>query len=141
MHAQGVVETRGDDLTWDLERRVAPNDLGWPALRDRAVIDSMSEFLVVNDRTQIDELLELAASKADQPRLAGLDICGLIHDRLTYQRGSTKVNSTAREVWELGRGVCQDYSHVALGALRSIGLPAATCPVTSIRVTPRPTSW
>ena len=34
------------------------------------------------------------------------------------------MTSTAREVWELGRGVCQDYSHVALGALRSIGLPA-----------------
>ncbi len=126
VHAQGVVETHGDELTWDSERRVAPNDLGWPALRDRAVIDSMSEFLVVDERTRAsDELLELAAATSDQPpRLAGLDICGLIHDRLTYQRGSTKVNSTAREVWELGRGVCQDYSHVALGALRSVGLPA-----------------
>ena len=34
------------------------------------------------------------------------------------------MTSTAREVWELGRGVCQDYGHVALGALRSVGLPA-----------------
>ena len=41
----------------------------------------------------------------------------------TYERGSTKVTSTATEVWELGRGVCQDYSHLALGALRSMGLP------------------
>ena len=24
VHAQGVVETRGDDMTWDIERRVAP---------------------------------------------------------------------------------------------------------------------
>ena len=42
VHAQGVVETHGDDLTWDVDRRVAPNDLGWAALRDRAVIDKMT---------------------------------------------------------------------------------------------------
>ena len=126
VHAQGVVETHGDDLSWDVDRRVAPNDLGWPALRDRGVIDSMTEYLSITNRTQPpDELLELVAGVAQQPpRLAGLDICGLIHDRLTYQRGSTSVNSSAREVWELRRGVCQDYTHVALGALRSIGLPA-----------------
>ena len=40
VHAQGVVETHGDELAWDVDRRVAPNDLGWPALRDRAVIDT-----------------------------------------------------------------------------------------------------
>jgi transglutaminase-like putative cysteine protease len=126
VHAQGVVETHGEDLAWDVDRRVAPNDLGWPALRDRGVIDTMTEFLVVNDRTQpSEELLALAAEQTTQPpRLAGLDICALIHERLTYQRGSTAVTSTAREVWELGRGVCQDFSHVALGALRSVGLPA-----------------
>ena len=72
VHAQGVVETHGDDLTWDSDRRVAPNDLGWPALRDRAVIDTMPEFLVVDERTRApDELLELAAATADAAAAAG----------------------------------------------------------------------
>ena len=126
VHAQGVVETHGDDLVWDIDRRVAPNDLGWPALRDRGVIDTMTEYLTVNARTQSpDELLALAAGAVGpSPRLTGLDICGLVHDHLSYQRGSTQVTSSARQVWELGRGVCQDYGHVALGALRSVGLPA-----------------
>jgi transglutaminase-like putative cysteine protease len=44
VHAQAVVETSGDELAWDTDRRVAPNDLGWPALRDRGVIDTMTEF-------------------------------------------------------------------------------------------------
>ena len=59
---------------------MAPNDLGWPALRDRGVIDTMTEFLTVNDRTQApDELLALAAGAVGpSPRLAGLDICGLV---------------------------------------------------------------
>jgi transglutaminase-like putative cysteine protease len=126
VQAQSVVDTKGDDLPWDLERRVAQNDLGWAALSDRGVVDTMTEFLTITDRTQPpDELLALAAeTKNRPPRLAALDVCGIVHDRLTYERGSTAVTSTAREVWELGRGVCQDYSHVALGALRSIGLPA-----------------
>src|SRR5215217_7645987 len=77
VQAEAVVETRGDDLTWDSDRRVAGNDLGWPALRDRGVVDSMTEYLTVNDRTAPpDELRELAQQVADQPpRLAALDIC------------------------------------------------------------------
>ena len=83
VHAQGVVETRGDDLAWDVDRRVAPNDLGWPALQDRAVVDKMTEFLTVNERTQPpEELPDLAAATTGQPpRLAALDVCALIHDR------------------------------------------------------------
>ena len=126
VRAQALVETRGDDLSWDTDRRVAENDLGWPALRDRGVTDSMSEFLTVNDRTEPPaELLALAQEVANQPpRLAALDVCRLVADKITYRKGSTQVTSTAREVWEGGSGVCQDYSHLALGALRSIGIPA-----------------
>lgn len=127
VRSQAVVETTGDGLPWDTDRRVPTSDLDWPALRDRGVTDSMSEFLTVNDRTTPPaELRQLAeAAAADKPpRLAGLDVCRLAADRLDYRRGSTKVTSTAGEVWAGGAGVCQDYSHVALGALRSIGLPA-----------------
>ena len=126
VHAQGVVETHGDELAWDVDRRVAPNDLGWAALQDRAVVDSMTEFLTVNERTEPpEELASLAVNTRSQPpRLAAMDVCSLISDHLSYERGSTKVTSTAAEVWELRRGVCQDYSHLALGALRSVGLPA-----------------
>ena len=129
VHAQGVVETHGDDLAWDVDRRVAPNDLGWAALRDRAVVDKMAEFLTVNERTEPpEELSDLAAmTTAQPPRLAALDVCALIHDRLSYERGSTKVTSTASEVWELRRGVCQDYSHLALGACVRSACPLVTC--------------
>ncbi len=126
VQANSVVETHGDDLAWDTDRRVAPNDLGWPALTDRGVIDTMTECLVPHERTApSDELRELARSVVGpSPRLTGLDICRLVNDRLTYRRGATQVTSTAREAWEIGAGVCQDFSQVALGALRSVGLPA-----------------
>ena len=72
VHAQAVVETRGDELAWDTDRRVRANDLGWPALQDRGVTDSMSEFLTVNERTQPpEELLALAAGRSGQAAPAG----------------------------------------------------------------------
>ena len=127
VHAQGVVETTGDTDAWDEERRVGKNDLGWSALRDTGVISSMTEYLDITDRTApSDELAALTRETIDgqPPRLAALDLCQVISNHLRYERGSTAVTSTAREVWEGGRGVCQDFSHVALGALRSVGLPA-----------------
>ena len=126
VHAQAVVETRRSEDTWDTDRRPDPADLGWPELRDSQVTDAMAELLVQNSRTEPpEELLELAERVRDAPpRLAALDLCGIVADRLSYERGSTAVTSTAREVWDGGRGVCQDFSHVTLGALRAIGLPA-----------------
>ena len=72
VHAQAVVETRGDDLAWDTERRVAENDLGWPALLDRGVTDSMSEFLTIGRApAPPEELLALAAGGRRSAPAAG----------------------------------------------------------------------
>ena len=97
---QAVVDTRGDEIAWDTERRPARNDLGWPALRDRGVIDPMTDFLTVTTRTAPPPgLTALVAEVAQQPpRLAGLDVCRIVHDRLSYRRGSTTVNSTAASI-------------------------------------------
>lgn len=126
VHAQAVVETRGDELVWDTERRVAQNDVGWPALRDRGVTDSMAEFLALSRRTEPpEELRDLAHGSSDQPvRLAALDVCRLVHDRISYAKGSTDVDSSATEAWDAGQGVCQDFAHLTIGALRAIGIPA-----------------
>jgi transglutaminase-like putative cysteine protease len=41
-----------------------------------------------------------------------------------YERGATTVQTTAAEVLELRRGVCQDFAHVFLGACRSREIPS-----------------
>jgi len=74
-----------------------------------------------------DELVELARAawaKADSPCATARAICEQIGDRIEYMPGSTSVYTTAREAWEKKKGVCQDITHLAIGALRSIGLPA-----------------
>lgn len=127
VRALNVVETYGDEADWDSDPDVVPDDLGWPALQEPGALGVMAEFLVVNDQTRApEELQKLAREAADglHPRAAALQVCRLIKERVRYERGSTTVNTTAEEVWTGGAGVCQDFTHLALGALRSIGLPA-----------------
>ncbi len=124
--SQGVVETHADPHPEETERRVADADLDWTAMRSTRVTDAMSELLGGSVQTDPDpELAGLADDiAADQPpRLAALDVCQAIGERVAYQPGATGVTSTASEAWVGGHGVCQDFSHVAIGALRHVGIP------------------
>lgn len=47
----------------------------------------------------------------------------LIHDYMTYTPGVTGTATTAEEAATLRQGVCQDYSHIMLGVLRSMHIP------------------
>jgi transglutaminase-like putative cysteine protease len=47
-----------------------------------------------------------------------------IHSELTYAPGTTQINTSLLAVLETRRGVCQDYSHLMLACLRSMGLSA-----------------
>ena len=55
---------------------------------------------------------------------AALAICTAIGNAVEYMQGVTGVHSTAKEAWDHRKGVCQDITHLALGALRSVGIPA-----------------
>lgn len=48
----------------------------------------------------------------------------LIRDRITYQTGTTHAATTAEEAVVHGYGVCQDHSHIFIGAARFLGIPA-----------------
>lgn len=47
-----------------------------------------------------------------------------LRSHMRYQASVTDVGTTALEALELGAGVCQDYAHVAIACLRSMGLAA-----------------
>jgi len=73
------------------------------------------------------EVMELAAkiaARVSDPCAAALEICTAIGNAVQYRSGVTGVHTTAAEAWEVRLGVCQDITHIALGALRSVGIPA-----------------
>ncbi|MCR9210586.1 MAG: transglutaminase family protein [bacterium] len=47
-----------------------------------------------------------------------------IHDDFRYDSTATDVSTTTQSAFELKAGVCQDFSHVQIACLRSLGLPA-----------------
>jgi transglutaminase-like putative cysteine protease len=52
------------------------------------------------------------------------ELAARIHDDFTYRAGVTSVTTTLPEVLVAREGVCQDFAHLAVACLRSVGLPA-----------------
>lgn len=52
------------------------------------------------------------------------DLTSRIHADFKYDPRATTVNTPLEEVLELRRGVCQDFAHLQIGCLRSMGLAA-----------------
>lgn len=60
-----------------------------------------------------------------RPLLAAVNALMLkIHREFTFDADATQIATPMLEVLEKKRGVCQDYAHIMLGCLRSLGLAA-----------------
>jgi len=73
------------------------------------------------------ELGEFAAASfpAGRPLFEAVaDLSRRIHREFTYDQEFSTIATPIAEVLERRRGVCQDFAHVAIGCLRSLGLPA-----------------
>jgi transglutaminase-like putative cysteine protease len=72
------------------------------------------------------ELVKVAKKHAAElsPYDTALAVMKYIHGKMTYLHGETGVHSIATEAWSKKLGVCQDFTHLALGALRAVGVPA-----------------
>ena len=55
---------------------------------------------------------------------AALELTARMHRDFTYASQSTNINTPALEALQSKRGVCQDFAHILLACLRSLGLPA-----------------
>jgi transglutaminase-like putative cysteine protease len=53
---------------------------------------------------------------------AALDLCQRIYRDFTYDPEATTVSTPLPVVLDLRRGVCQDFAHLAIGCVRSLGL-------------------
>lgn len=50
--------------------------------------------------------------------------CDYIFTHFNYNKGITTVETTIREILDLRSGVCQDFAHIMLEILRSLGIPS-----------------
>jgi len=100
----------------------------WEVVAGPAFRDTMAAYLADSETTRApQELHELArevSAGAATPDDAARAVALAVRDRLEYVPGVTTVHTTADEAWAAGKGVCQDISHLVLGALRRLGIPA-----------------
>jgi transglutaminase-like putative cysteine protease len=55
---------------------------------------------------------------------AVLDLTKRIYHEFRYDPSATTINTSLETVLRIRRGVCQDFAHLQIGCLRSLGLPA-----------------
>ncbi len=87
-------------------------------------VEHLKQTRRTNPPAEVETIARDLKAKTDSVCDAALEICKAIGEAVEYMQGVTGVHSTAAEAWAQRKGVCQDIAHLALGALRSVGIPA-----------------
>lgn len=99
--------------------------LDWPGLTENG--DTLAEFLAPTAYVPLHPALHSGGADARVdagPVPSALAAAEWVRDAIAYRPGSTGVSTSAVEALTAGEGVCQDFVHVFLGAVRSMGVPA-----------------
>ncbi|XAZ22923.1 transglutaminase family protein [Sinorhizobium sp. B11] len=90
--------------------------------------ESPHHFLGDSPRLTETKAISEYAKSCVQPSLTVMQIayalCARINKDFTYDPEATTVDTTPLESFKLKRGVCQDFTHVMILALRSLSIPA-----------------
>lgn len=131
-HDQLVVRARS--LVGTQARVAPPTSPAWEDVRERlryhrgAAYDSAAEFVFASPYVprHADFIAYARPSfTAGRPLLeAAHELMERIHADFEYETEATDVSTPALEAMQLRKGVCQDFAHVMLACLRSMGLPA-----------------
>lgn len=86
------------------------------------------QFIAETDYTKISsEISEYALKSFVSGRNffeATKELMQRIYTDFTFKPGATNVTTTLKEVMKERKGVCQDFAHLAIACIRSVGLPA-----------------
>ena len=122
-----VLAITAEHLVDVVPRRPLRAEASWEELRSSEVVDGLAEHLSDTSSTEVpEEVVALARDAArDLPPLqAATAISEAVHAAMEYIPGVTTVHTPAAEAWAARKGVCQDLTHVAVGALHAVGIPA-----------------
>jgi transglutaminase-like putative cysteine protease len=101
--------------------------ISWADLESAAVLDRFDEVLKPTRYTPTSKRIDRTAkqlAKGLEPQHAVLAAAKWVYSELQYVRGTTGVHSSGLDALAEGKGVCQDFAHLTLILLRSMGIPA-----------------
>jgi transglutaminase-like putative cysteine protease len=117
--SSSVVETDKGELP---EEKVS-----WDDLKCEAVVDRFDEVLSPTHYTPASKRIARVGQKIakdNDPFEAIVAAANWVHSELDYVAGTTGVHSSGLDALREGKGVCQDFAHLTLVLLRSMGIPA-----------------
>jgi len=106
----------------------------WESVRDLMTQDRSAatleacRYLYASPHVPLFAALEAYARRSHTPGRplldAAFDLARRIFDEFEFDGKATDISTPLEQVLRGRRGVCQDFSHLMIGCLRSIGLPA-----------------
>ncbi|MFC9435612.1 transglutaminase domain-containing protein [Nocardia sp. NPDC057030] len=102
-------------------------ELDWDELHDPRVADRFDEMLAPTSSVPSDRKLAGIArqlAKGLPPAKAVVRAAEWVHREMNYLAGTTSVHTSAVQAFAARQGVCQDYAHLTLLLLRSMGIPS-----------------
>lgn len=112
----------------DVRSEPQVGETSWDVVRAADTADRFVEFLTGGPYTdpgpELAARVKDATTDCETPHQAVEAVCAVVTDGLEYRPGATSVRTVAAEAWATGAGVCQDFTHLTIGALRMLGIPA-----------------
>lgn len=128
------LDVTADSLLQTQAPATLPDSPPWEAVQQslryhaHAPYQAAVEFTFASPYVPLNEAFADFARALFTPKRPSLQACQAlmerIHTELTYETASTEVNTPALEALEQRKGVCQDFAHIMIGCLRTLGLPA-----------------
>jgi len=108
------------------ETRLADADLGGDGATTLEALEYLQPSALVNRCNDLDAFVASLPRPASGRSLAEsvVELLEAVCGRMKYEKKVTTARTPLSEALALGRGVCQDFAHLFLGACRGIGLPA-----------------
>lgn len=95
--------------------------------RDDATIDALQyifDSVHVRAGTALAQYASASFAKGRPLLEAVFDLTARVHKDFAYDPAATTIDTPMEEVLERRRGVCQDFAHLQIGCLKSLGLAA-----------------
>lgn len=115
--------------------RALPLDSGRPLSAIQAAVAELmgpesieaADHLNDSPRAAIDASVRAYAAKSLKPERPIVecltDLITRIHGDFDFEPSATEVTSTVADLFDTGAGVCQDFAHLTVACLRSVGVP------------------
>ncbi|HSY17318.1 MAG TPA: transglutaminase family protein [Candidatus Acidoferrales bacterium] len=134
MHSKLEIVTHSRVSVTAAKNTAPENSTAWEQVaelfRDPVSPEVVDPYQFVFDSPHVRASMEFADYAAGSfgksvPLLVGAaDLTRRIYQDFKFDPRATTVATPLEEVWEKRRGVCQDFAHLGIACLRSLGLPA-----------------